>query len=112
MQLASKTKPNKVNKQGNTVKPAPHAHDNEVNLPNIVKECGTGYGSNVHCKENDSTPEPSTSVRPRRSRLIRQKREAVSERLNIPAQAVVGSRNKYDGRFNPIWFSLVASEGQ
>ena len=110
MEAASKTKPNKVTLQGNTVKPGPYAHDNEVNLPNIVKECGNGL--NIPSKENGSTPEPSTSVRPRRSRLIRQKREAVSERLNIPAQAVVGSRNKYDGRFNPIWFSLVASEGQ
>ncbi|XWS53874.1 hypothetical protein CRYUN_Cryun10bG0037800 [Craigia yunnanensis] len=111
VEAASKTKPNKVNSQGNTVKPAPHAHDNEVNLPDIVKECGNGYGSNVPSKENGSMPEPATSVRPR-SRVIRQKREAVSERLNIPAQTVVDSRNKYNGRFNPIWFSLVASEDQ
>ncbi|XVF28707.1 hypothetical protein REPUB_Repub15cG0053200 [Reevesia pubescens] len=109
VESATKTKPNKVNSEGNTAKPASHAHDNEVNLP-TVKECGNG--SNVPSKENGSTPEPSTSVRPRRSRVIRQKREVVSERLNVPAQAVVDSRNKYDGRFCPIWFSLVAAEGQ
>ncbi|XVE65908.1 hypothetical protein DITRI_Ditri08aG0037600 [Diplodiscus trichospermus] len=110
VETASKTKPNKVNSQGDKVKPARRAHDNEVNLPNIVNECG--IESNVPIKENGSTPEPSTSVRPRRSRVIRQKREAVSERLDIPAQAVVDSRNKYDGRPSPIWFSLVASKGQ
>ncbi|XP_021290821.1 E3 ubiquitin protein ligase DRIP2-like [Herrania umbratica] len=109
VEAASKTKPNKVNSQGSIAKPAPHAPGNEVNLLN-VKECGTG--SNIPSKENDSTPEPSTSARPRRSRGIRQKREAVSERLNIPVQAVVDSSNKYDGRFSPTWFSLVASKNQ
>ncbi|XP_017974771.1 PREDICTED: E3 ubiquitin protein ligase DRIP2 [Theobroma cacao] len=109
VEAASKTKPNKVNSQGSIAKPAPHAPDNEVNLL-TVKECGTG--SNIPSKQNDSAPEPSTSARPRRSRGTQQKREAVSERLNIPAQAVVDSSNKYDGRFSPIWFSLVASKSQ
>ncbi|XVF66559.1 hypothetical protein PTKIN_Ptkin10aG0046700 [Pterospermum kingtungense] len=110
VEAASKVKPNNVNSQGNIIKPAAHTHDNELNLHNIVKECGNG--SNVPSKENGSMPEPSTSVRPRRSRVTRKKKEAVSERLNIPPQAVVDSRNKYDGRFSPIWFSLVASDGQ
>ncbi|XP_022761109.1 E3 ubiquitin protein ligase DRIP2-like [Durio zibethinus] len=109
VEAASKTKPDKVNSHGNTAKSVPHAHDNEVNLP-AVKECGNG--SNVPSKDNGSMPEPSTPVRPSRSGGIRQMREAISERLIIPAQAVVDSRNKYDGRFSPIWFSLVASESQ
>lgn len=110
VEAASKMKPNKVNSQGNNIiKYAAPNNDNELNLHKTVKECDNG--SNVPSKENGSMLEPSNSARPRRL-VVRKKREAVSERLNIPPQAVVDSRNKYDGRFSPIWFSLVASEGQ
>ncbi|OMO95601.1 Zinc finger, RING-type [Corchorus olitorius] len=123
----NKTKPNKVNSQ-------------EANLP-AIKECGDGSNvpgkqndltlepstsvrpsketestipepstSVRPSKETDSTvPEPSTSVRPRRSR---RRKGSLPERCNIPAQVVVDASQKIDGRFNPIWFSLVASQSQ
>ncbi|KDO53911.1 hypothetical protein CISIN_1g017653mg [Citrus sinensis] len=51
------------------------------------------------------------ATRPRKS-LGRPKKAAVSAGLNVSAQAVVDTNQRFDGRFGPIWFSLVASDEQ
>ncbi|XP_065863174.1 E3 ubiquitin protein ligase DRIP2-like isoform X2 [Euphorbia lathyris] len=63
----------------------------------------------VNGDENNSVPCSSGSVK---TRKLRQKRVAVSERLNFTAQAIVDSNSQYDGRFNPIWLLLIAADDQ
>lgn len=112
VEAASKTKANKSNSRGTVGRPVLlDAHDNDPTPRTKLKECGNT--SKVQGNENDTIPGSSGSARPRKS-LGRPKKAAVavSEGLNISAQAVVDTHHKFDGRFGPIWFSLVASDEQ
>ncbi|KAF3456894.1 hypothetical protein FNV43_RR01548 [Rhamnella rubrinervis] len=112
VEAASKTKPNKLNSQENFVNPFyPAAPHSEAHQPTSkLKE--HGYKLKVHGDEKDSTPAPSGSVKRRKVQGVRQRRPAASEGLNVPTQTVVDLNSKSARRFNPIWFSLVASNNQ
>lgn len=112
VEAANKTKSNKSNLQESVVQiEKPDAQENEDQaIKANVKEHGNKL--RVNGDENNCTPSSSGSVKPRRLQAMRQKRAAVSEGLSIPAQAAVDASSKYDGRFSPIWFSLVASDAQ
>ncbi|KAL5852876.1 hypothetical protein ACOSQ3_007994 [Xanthoceras sorbifolium] len=110
VEAASKTKSNKSNTRGTVATPVvPDACDNETCPKARVKEGGNA--SKVHGNENDAIPAPSGSVKPRKYQT-RQKRTAVSEGLNVPAQAIVDTNSKCDERFGPTWVNLVASGDQ
>ncbi|GAV69600.1 zf-C3HC4_2 domain-containing protein, partial [Cephalotus follicularis] len=99
----------KLNAQETCSKPSPlDIQDNEAHAPNPnVKDCGSE--PNAHGHGGDSTLALLSSAKPKR---VRQKQVAASEGLNIPAQVVVDASSKCNGRYGPIWFSLVASEDQ
>ncbi|ESR33339.1 E3 ubiquitin protein ligase DRIP2 [Citrus sinensis] len=110
VEAASKTKANKSNSRGTVGKPILlDAHDNDLTLRTKLKDCGNT--SKAHGNENGTIPGSSGSARPRKS-LGRPKKAAVSAGLNVSAQAVVDTNQRFDGRFGPIWFSLVASDEQ
>ena len=112
VEAASKTKPNKPNSQENFVYPIyPTAPQSEARQP-TSKLTEHGYKPKVHGDEKDSTPAPSGSVKRRKVQGVRQRRPAASEGLNVPTQTVVDLNSKSARRFNPIWFSLVASNNQ
>ncbi|XP_044484894.1 E3 ubiquitin protein ligase DRIP2-like isoform X2 [Mangifera indica] len=107
---ASKTKSNKSNSQTSVAKTEfADANDNKRLLKAKVKECGNATKGNDN--ENDAIPGPSSSGKPRKSQG-RPKKAAASEVFNVSAQSVVDTNSKHDGRFGPIWFSLVASDDQ
>lgn len=112
VEAASKTKPNKLNSQENFVNPIyPAVPHSEAHQPTSkLKE--HGYKSKVHGDEKDSTLAPSGSVKRRKVQGVRQRRPAASEGLNVPTQTVVDLNSKSARRFNPIWFSLIASNNQ
>ncbi|WCJ23923.1 Polycomb group RING finger protein 1 [Euphorbia peplus] len=62
----------------------------------------------VNGGENNNFPTCSSSSI--KIRKLPRKRAGVSEGLNFTAQAIVDSSSEYDGKFNPIWFSLIASD--
>lgn len=110
VEAASKTKANKSNSRGTVGKPILlDAHDNDPTPRPKLKDCGNT--SKAHGNENGTIPGSSGSARPRKS-LGRPKKAAVSAGLNVSAQAVVDTNQRFDGRFGPIWFSLVASDEQ
>ncbi|XP_015876496.1 E3 ubiquitin protein ligase DRIP2 isoform X2 [Ziziphus jujuba] len=112
VEAASKTKTSKFNSQENFVSSNfPDTPSNEAHhLKSKVKD--NGYKSKANGDEKDSSPAPSVPVRRRRMQGVRQRRPTASDGLNISAQAVVDSNSKSAGRFNPIWFSLIASSNQ
>ncbi|KAG8658641.1 E3 ubiquitin protein ligase DRIP2 isoform X2 [Manihot esculenta] len=110
---ASKSKHNKPDIEEATVQmqlPGPAENEDQV-LKSIVKE--HGKKSKVNGDENNSSLSPVGSVKTRKLQGVRQKRAIVTEGLNIiPPQTIVDASSKYEGRFSPIWFSLVASDDQ
>lgn len=108
----SKTKPNKLNSQENFVNSIYSAglHSEAHQSTSKVKEYG--YRPKVHGDEKDSAPAPSDSVKRRKVQGIRQRRPAVSEGVSVPAQTVVDLNSINARRFNPVWFTLVASSDQ
>lgn len=112
VEAASKTKCTKLNSIENFVNPTfLDAPSNKAHQPES-KVKNNGYKSKANGDEKDSTPAQSVPVKRRRMQGVRQRRPAASEGLNISAQAVVDSNTKSAGRFNPIWFSLIASSNQ
>ncbi|KAJ9182212.1 hypothetical protein P3X46_006233 [Hevea brasiliensis] len=113
VEAANKSKHSKSDIEEATVQmqlPGPAENEAQV-LKSVVKE--HGKKSEVNGDENNSSLSPEDSVKTRKLQGIRQQRAVVSKGLNIiPAQTIVDASSKCDGRFSPIWFSLVASDDQ
>lgn len=111
VEAASKTKSNKSNSRGTAGRQILlDGNENEPLPKTKIKECGNA--TIVHGNEHDAVPASSGSVKPRKSQGRPKKVASVSEGLNVSAQSAIGTYSKFDGRFGPIWFSLVASDKQ
>ncbi|KAJ9154217.1 hypothetical protein P3X46_027576 [Hevea brasiliensis] len=112
VETASKSKPNKSDIKEATVQmqlPGPAENEAQV-LKAMVKK--HRKKSKVIGYENKFSVSPAGSVKTKKLQGVRKNRAVVSEGLNIPAQTFVDASSKCDGRFSPIWFSLVASDDQ
>lgn len=111
VEATNKTKSIKFTIHGTLCKPALlDAHDNDSDVikakrkRHCQKSKGLGDG-------NDPSSAPSRSMKSRKFQGSQQRRAAAaaaSEGLNIPGQSL-DANGKYDRRFSPIWFALVAS---
>ncbi|XP_012069761.1 E3 ubiquitin protein ligase DRIP2 [Jatropha curcas] len=112
VEAANKSKLNKCDPLETFVKmQLPGPAQKEVQALKVdVKE--NGYNSKANGDENNDSSYPSTSINSVKTKKLQGIQAAVSEGSIIPALAVVSASSKFDGRFNPIWFSLVASDDQ
>ncbi|PON95032.1 TNF receptor-associated factor [Trema orientale] len=110
VEVANRTKSVKSNSQGsdNKVEPTLVVEDEHQARKSKIKE--NKRKSKVEDEKN-TDPVYSVTVKPKKVRRVRRKREAAFGESLISPQAVLDAASaKHERRVGPIWFSLVASE--
>lgn len=113
VEVANRTKSFKFNSQGSSANSEPtHGPDSEAQVHKTkVKE--HGRKSKVQEETNSTASLSLESVKPKKLRRVRRKRESGFGESGIAPQAVLDAASaKCERRIGPIWFSLVASEDQ
>lgn len=113
VEVANRTKSSKFNPQGSTVKSEPmHAPDNDIQVRKTkVKE--QGRKPNIQDEMNTASSLSPESLKPKKLRRVRRKKESAFGESGILPQAVLDAAGaKREKRTGPIWFSLIASEDQ
>lgn len=110
VETPSKTKANNANLQEPTVESVSlDGLQSEVQEPKVrVKK--QGRRPRVHGGQKETNPEASGSAK--RRKTLRQRRATTSEVFDVPAQSKEVAYSEFGRRFNPVWFSLIASNEQ
>lgn len=110
VEVANRTKSLKPNSQGSErVEPAVIPSESQVRKS---KNKENKQKSKVEEEKNSIHPPSPETMKPKKLRRVRRKREDLGE-SSVPAQAVLDAASgKHERRVGPIWFSLVASEEQ
>lgn len=112
VEVANRTKSHKSNSQGSDNKVEPvHviASESQVRKP---KNKENKQKSKVEDEKNSTYPISPETVKPKKLRRVRRKREAFGESSISPQAVLDAAIGKHERRVGPIWFSLVASEDQ
>lgn len=112
VEVANRSKSSKFSSQGcAATKSDPlHSAENEGHArKNKMKE--HIQKAKIQDEKNTNETAPQESERPKKLRRIRQKKAPALGEFNVPPQLLLeGVNGRCEKRFNPIWFSLVASK--
>lgn len=112
VEVANRTKSAKSNSQGSDNKVEANLIVDNVHQARRSKIKENKRKSKVEDEKKTDSVHPVT-VKPKRVRRVRLKREAAFGESMISPQAVLDAGSaKHERRIGPIWFSLVASEDQ
>lgn len=113
VEVANRTKSHKFNSHGSTIKSEPmHVSDNEA-LMRKAKVKAQARKSNIRDEKYTTASLPPESLKPKKLRRIRRKKENIFGQSGMSPQAVLDNPGvKREKRTGPIWFSLIASEDQ
>ncbi|XP_050364473.1 E3 ubiquitin protein ligase DRIP2 [Argentina anserina] len=110
VEVANRTKSLKPNLQGSErVEPAVIPSESQVRK---FKSKENKQKSKVEDEKNSTNPPSPDTMKPKKMRRARQKREASGESSITPQAVLDAGSGKLERRVGPIWFSLVASEEQ
>lgn len=108
VEVANRSKSSKFTSQGSSSKSEPI---DEPKIEGLSRK--TKQKSKVQNEKDSSDMGPLESVKPRKSRRMRQKKAATFGESGVSPQAVLDASSvRRERKFNPIWCSLVASEDQ
>lgn len=113
VEVANRTKSFRPNSQGldNRVEPK-KVTDNEPQVRRL-KTKENKSKSKVEDEKNSIDPVPSETVKQKKLRRVRRKRESASEESRISPQTVLDAASiRHEKRIGPVWLSLIASEHQ
>ncbi|XP_062023440.1 E3 ubiquitin protein ligase DRIP2-like [Rosa rugosa] len=110
VEVANRTKSLKPNSQGSERAEAA-VIPNETQVRKF-KNKENKQKSKVEDEKNSTHPPSPETIKPKKLRRARQKREAVGESSVTPQAVLDAASGKLERRVGPIWFSLVASEEQ
>ncbi|KAM1234591.1 E3 ubiquitin protein ligase DRIP2-like [Malus sylvestris] len=112
VEVANRTKSFKSNSQGSENKVEPgHVIASEPQVRKS-KNKENKHKLKVEGEKNSNYPASPETVKPKKLRRIRRKRESFGESSISPQAVLDAAIGKHERRAGPIWFSLVASEDQ
>ncbi|KAB2636788.1 E3 ubiquitin protein ligase DRIP2-like [Pyrus ussuriensis x Pyrus communis] len=112
VEVANRTKSLKSNSQGSENKVEPvHVIASEPQVRKS-KNKENKQKSKVEEEKNSTYPTSPETVKPKKLRRVRRKRESFAESSISPQAVLDATFGKHERRAGPIWFSLVASEDQ
>ncbi|XP_052169938.1 E3 ubiquitin protein ligase DRIP2-like isoform X2 [Diospyros lotus] len=113
VEVANRSKSSKYTSQGSVAKSEPLLAPDSEGRARKTKAKEHGTRSRAEDEKDSFEPVSSGTVKPKKLRRIRRKKEGVYGESGVSAQAVLDAAiAKRERRLSPVWFSLVSCEGR